>query len=319
MAAPNPSPASITDPLWDLWLALHALVPSTEFGGIVANKPGYHASGSYNQRNHAGNYSVRYAVDLNGPWWKTKSSALDWTFPEAQASNYTKISLRCGYLLKASQADDPRLWGLREWYGQADKDLAVEGWDILRNIEVTSDASHRWHLHLSFLRLYCGDPVVMAAILSVVSGETLAAYKARGGRLLARKPRTSDTAHVGYTAGTNSDGGDDMFCSHGDDGDKVKALQLGLLKLDPKALPDHGVDADYGDETAGAVKRLLGGDGKRFGPDQYDKLQELRSARHAGKPGEPGRPGEQGEPGEPGPPGRDGVVPPGTPLSVIVQ
>lgn len=301
MAASNPNDDAITDPMWDLWLALHKLVPTTEYGGIVANKPGYHASGSYNQRNHPGNYSVRYAVDTNGPWWKTKSSALDWTFGEAQRGDYSKISIRCGYLLKASKADDPRLWGLREWYGQADKDLAVEGWDILLNVEVTSDPTHRWHLHESFLRLYCGDPVVMAANVSVLSGETLAAYKARGGRLLARKPRTSDTKHVGYTDGTNPGGDDDtMLCSEKDTGEKVRVLQRGLLRLDPKALPKAGVDGDYGDETVAAVKRLLGGSGKEYGDDQYWKLHELVAAR-VSKPGEPGK------------------VPAGTELRVIVQ
>jgi hypothetical protein len=41
---------------------------------------------------------------------------------------------------------------MREFYGQADKDSAVEGWDYRYGEPSTSDSSHLWHIHFSFSR-----------------------------------------------------------------------------------------------------------------------------------------------------------------------
>lgn len=99
-------------------------------------------------------------------------------------------------------------------------------------------------------------------------------------------------------------GGVNMFCRKGDRGEAVKRLQLGLLRLDPKALAS-GADGAYGDQTAAAVKRLLGGDGTFFGAELDLRLVEKLAAR-VSTPGPAGPAGRDGAPGEPGPAGPQG-------------
>lgn len=180
VARPNPNGQLITNAEWWLWLHLQALEPKTKLGGIPANKSGYHATGRYNQKNHPNNYSIRDAPDRTGPWWLDFASALDWTFPDAQAGNFATIDKYTSRLLKsAMDQKDPRLdLILVEFYGQADSDRAVEGWDERDEHAATSDASHLWHLHLSFIRSKCGDLWGMWALLTVLMGWSVAQWRA---------------------------------------------------------------------------------------------------------------------------------------------
>lgn len=60
-----------------------------------------------------------------------------------------------------------RLPQLREWYGNVDGDQIVDGFDLLFQRAATSDSSHLWHLHLSFLRgLANADHAVLLAVLT---------------------------------------------------------------------------------------------------------------------------------------------------------
>jgi hypothetical protein len=108
-------------------------------------------------------------------------------------------------------------------------------------------------------------------------------------------------------------GGDDMFCKYGDRGEAVKRLQLALLRLDSKALTS--ADGIYGDATATAVKRMLGGDGRYYGAELdlrlTEKLVKLWSPALPGPAGPAGPAGPQGPAGADGAPGKDGVVPSG--------
>lgn len=80
-------------------------------------------------------------------------AAFDWTFPEAQHGDYSRISKYAGRLLASGKdPHDDRLNWMREFYGQADKDSAVEGWDFRYVVAVSSDDSHLWHIHFSFSR-----------------------------------------------------------------------------------------------------------------------------------------------------------------------
>lgn len=70
---------------------------------------------------------------------------------------------------------------------------------------------------------------------------------------------------------------DDMFCAYGDGNsgapsDKVKAYQELLLVVDPNCLPHFRADGGFGDETAAAGAKILGGDGRTYGPVQYAAL-----------------------------------------------
>jgi hypothetical protein len=155
-----------------LWPGMHALEPSSQLGGIMARKPGYH-----NSRDHlpASDYSVReFAIDRVGP--ADLGSAIDWTFPEAQSESYGRIDRYSSRLLAAGRAVDPRTYGMREFFGQADSDSAVEGWDFSKNRTSTSDKSHLWHIHISIHRKYINDTRAMRAVLSILSGQSLAAW-----------------------------------------------------------------------------------------------------------------------------------------------
>lgn len=149
-----------------LWPGLKAAEPSSLLGGILARKPGYH-----NSRDHlpSTDYSVaQFAIDRVGP--AHKGSAIDWTFPEAQRGDYTRIAKYTRRLLDAAKRRDPRLYAVREFFGNADSDTEVEGWDVAKNRASSSDKSHLWHIHISIHRKYIDDAAAMRALLDVING-----------------------------------------------------------------------------------------------------------------------------------------------------
>lgn len=169
----NPNPARITDASWWLMQQLLALQPGTRNGGIYANKPGYHNTRA---GNWSGDYSVTDAVDKRGP--SDKAAAYDWTFTDAQAGRYDLIMKYTNRLLRSARdPDDPRLNGWREFYGQADADRQVEGWDTRYGYAASSDPSHLWHLHFSETRALVADYDNKRALLSVLRGETVAEWR----------------------------------------------------------------------------------------------------------------------------------------------
>lgn len=164
------SGGNITDAYGWLWEQLQLLEPGTQLGGIYANKPGYH-----NARNNlpAYDYSVTdNPPDWGGPGWA--AAAIDWTFPEAQRGDYSRISIYTKRLIDSGKdRDDPRMNGWREVYGNADTDTYVEGYDFRYQCDVTSDSSHLWHIHLSENRDQTESYDNKAALLSVLAGETV--------------------------------------------------------------------------------------------------------------------------------------------------
>jgi len=179
----NPNPNYVTDAMWWFWRQFDVNVePRTLLGGIYANKPGYHNTRS---QNSSGDYSVQHADDRTGP---DRASAIDLTFPDAQAGDYTTIKRYANRLLAAGQANDPRSGYMKEFFGQTDDDNGVEGWDFRAHRTTTSDTSHLWHIHISFNRKDCGSYLAMDATLSIMRGETLAAFQARQGVILPPPP-----------------------------------------------------------------------------------------------------------------------------------
>ncbi len=191
----NPNPSRTPDNLWWLWLRLRELEPSSQLGGTYADKSGYHNTRDRNRQRWPGNYSIREAEDQGGPG--DKCAALDWTFPNAQRGDYSTIAKYTKRLLASGKdKDDPRLDGLREFYGQSDTDRAVEGWDCRHLVNVTSDDSHLWHLHFSFDRDKVASAAgrkVMENLLSVLAGETLASWRQRTGAQPVPVPPASTT------------------------------------------------------------------------------------------------------------------------------
>lgn len=132
----------------------------------------------------------------------------------------------CGRLDQEVRAG--RLEVVREWYGNLNGDERVDGYDNVRNRAATSDASHLWHLHMTFDRRLVADPAAMARV-----GDVLLSV-----------------------------GGKAMFPQRGDKGEHVRYWQRRLIKLGYK-LPKFGADGDCGDETIAAInaaRRDLGYD-----------------------------------------------------------
>lgn len=150
-----------------LWPGLKTLSPGSKLGGILARKPGYH-----NSRDHlpSTDYSVaQFAIDREGP--ATEGSAIDWTFPDAQAGDFRTIAHFSRLLLDAGRSGDPRTYPMREFFGNADSDTSVEGWDFAKGRASSSDSSHLWHIHISIHRKYINDPAAMRSILSILAGD----------------------------------------------------------------------------------------------------------------------------------------------------
>lgn len=178
---PNPNPSRITDAEWWFWLQVQKLAPTvSEYGGHYARKKGFHSDGQYNLDNYPLNYSIRDGVNKTGPWWLSKSSAFDWTFDDAQHGDFKSIAHFTQLLFKSAlDPNDPRLdLILFEFYGNADSDSTVEGYDEFKEQRVSSDPSHLWHLHFSFLRSKCGDFWSMWALVSVLMGASVAEWRA---------------------------------------------------------------------------------------------------------------------------------------------
>ncbi len=176
--ATNPNPALVTNEMWYFWEQFKKIEPTVLLGGIYANKSGYHNTRARNQASWPGNYSIVLPPDKLGP--SDKSAAIDLTFPDAQAGNYKTIMKYSQRLLKSGKdLKDDRGNYLREFYGNADGTQYVDGWDFYYVRPATSDSSHLWHIHLSFLRKFVTSRVAMDAILSILRGETYAAYKLR--------------------------------------------------------------------------------------------------------------------------------------------
>jgi hypothetical protein len=165
--------SAITSEFEYLWDQLHAMEPNSKLGGIYAFKPGYHSTRADNQANWPGNYSIQDKVDKSGP--SDKAAAIDWTFPDAQAGNYSTISKYSKRLYDSGRdPDDHRLDGWREYYGQNDSDPTVEGYDFRYGHNATSDSSHLWHIHLSCDRDKVNSRENMDNLLSVLRGDDVA-------------------------------------------------------------------------------------------------------------------------------------------------
>jgi hypothetical protein len=170
----NPNPASITSELWNFWEAFAALEPTVQLGGIYAAKPGYHNTRAGNAST---DYSVRDPQDQLGP--PDKAAAIDLTFPNAQAGDYTTIARYSRRLLDSGRdPDDDRGNFIREFFGNADDDAEVEGWDFRYIQPATSDTTHLWHIHISISREHVANPAAYRALLSILRGQTVAQWRA---------------------------------------------------------------------------------------------------------------------------------------------
>jgi hypothetical protein len=181
--ATNPNPTRISAAIWRLWSDFDRIESSALLGGIYAAKPGYH---NYRNALPSSDYSVRDLIaDRRGSG--IKASAIDLSLSDAAMRKYT------GRLDAAARSRDPRLYSprgpvLREFIGTKDNRtvycyVLVGG----RPLGVGADAgpdpgrdsTHLWHIHLSIIRQFCEDWSALDGVLSVLRGESLAAWQGR--------------------------------------------------------------------------------------------------------------------------------------------
>lgn len=176
--ADNPWPGGITEQTW--WFSEQCLALGGVFGGIYADKPGFHNTVVNNLAKYPNNYSIALPILKVGP--RDKARAFDWVFPEAKTKNFFRINLYSARMDVASRAQDPRLRGLYEWFGT--RDGANIGWNVYKNVFSSSDDTHDWHMHFSWVTAWLLDWAGPQGVISVLRGETLVAYLARGGKLI---------------------------------------------------------------------------------------------------------------------------------------
>lgn len=132
-------------------------------GGILgdaAHTYGYHRARAVLPPD---DYSVVLPRDRKGRDWA--ASALDVT-PEDQLVQRAITA----NLLRAAVKRDRRVFPvLREFFGSVDG-REVTGWDLHTQSESTSDASHLWHVHLSFHRKFACRRAMLSPVADVMAG-----------------------------------------------------------------------------------------------------------------------------------------------------
>lgn len=214
--------ARTPDAVYSVFHHVKARVPSARYGGAYVRKPGFHSSVEDNLASWPNNYSIREAINRRDP--RTVTRALDITLADDDMRTLTRR------LVDAVARNDPRLEGLREFFGTLDGRTvygrARRGPDT-DWYDATADSSHLWHIHLSFFTPFADDWAALSGLVSILIGEPLAEYL--GGTMQLDLPK------------------------HGDKGTWVGFFQR--LVIDRGAtLPKYGPDQSYGDEFASALR-----------------------------------------------------------------
>lgn len=179
-----------------LFTEIDRISPIAINSGIIGNdahRSGYHRSRNWLIRNgKTADYSVQAADDKTGPGWAC--SALDVKLPVSLMKLYTTR------MVKACEANDPRLYALREVLGTMDGSTVI-GYNRVATGSGTrskvgrvssSDMSHLWHMHFSILRRYADDRDAALAIASVFAGQPAPASTPITARFLQANLRRSD-------------------------------------------------------------------------------------------------------------------------------
>jgi hypothetical protein len=276
MAGANPNLSRIAEPLWQLWVKFDKLEPTALLGGLLALKAGYH---SYASRLPRDDYSIEdVAADRKGS--RSKTSAIDITMSTAAMIKYTKrLDALC-------RAKDPRLFIggvpiIREFIGTKDGRtvycyVLVGG----RPLGVGADAgpdsgrdkSHLWHLHISIIRQFCESLQAMEQLWSGLSGESLAAWKAR------QKPATPKPAPAVPTGKTPTPAPTKPAVKPAPKVDKPGSREL---KYVPGKALLHGADVVYvqrfiGPERAGKADGIFG-PRARAAVRWYQNMRDLKA------------------------------------------
>src|SRR5690349_698872 len=120
--------------------------------GNAAHLRGYHRSRRWVKES-------RYCTDRR---YSVSEVAGNSTGGNANWVSAIDVTLPLSLLLPACKRLDAdvragRLEKVAEWYGNLDGDTRVDGYNNIANHPATSDNSHLWHLHISFIRGHAND------------------------------------------------------------------------------------------------------------------------------------------------------------------
>jgi hypothetical protein len=282
---PNPNPARMTDALWWLVCMREALEPDlSENGGTYANKAGSHNIGDnlpdHGEGDPRTDHSIRHAWNRTGPWWRSKTSAHDWTFLDAQRGDYRTINKYTRRMIDAMRDPNDLRPDLVVFYtlGNLDGDVTTEGYNELKNgPEYSGDTTHTWHRHDSFFRNAVGDFWAMWKVLTIDMGWTYEQWQ---------------------QSITEED--DDMLVKKGTTSEQVKFWQFLLIKLG-YALTTNGVYDDKMEAAVNAHRKKYGqGANPQISAWHAAQLLEDLAKLNAGKNGAPGKDGRDGVDGKDG-------------------
>jgi hypothetical protein len=163
--------ATMTD-LAHRWAGLYK---SAKISGIVGD-PAHQARGGYHigrAFQSSSNYSVTRPDDRVGP--ADAAAAIDMTLSPADMVTCT------GRLMAAyNNTSDPRrkyVNAVNGWDGSGD----ATRFDIYARKTKYASPDHKWHIHLELRRKYVNAKVAADAVISLLSGESVAAYLKRIG------------------------------------------------------------------------------------------------------------------------------------------
>lgn len=225
-----------------------SMYSSAVLSGIVGDED-HQQSGGYHisiENNSPSNYSVTRPDDKAPPgtWPRNLAAAIDMSMSSQDMAT-------CSWRLWNVWNDqsDPRRQYINGFNGWFNDGGPAKRYDYVTQQISDTTSDHKWHVHLEIRRKYVTDSKASEAIISVLRGDTKEIYL------------------MGDAA---------MFCFYGETSDKVKAMQLQLLQLDPNCLPKFGADWNFGGETQAALNRLVTGSNVTYyGPEEWAKMQKL--------------------------------------------
>lgn len=224
--------------------------PSAQISGILPDKAhlsrgGYHVS---REDQSGSNYSVVRPDDRVGP--ADAAAAVDMTMGTSDMRLCTS-RLVAAY----TNVNDPRRKYINAFNGTVNNKQARR-WDVYARKVSSATSDHLWHVHLEVRRKYVNSATAMAAILSILRGESLASYLAR----------VKGTTAAAKTVPVNSPSFPGLL-KKGSKGTAVKRVQSKV------GVP---ADGDFGAKTESAVRAWqrshgLGVDGM-VGPATWKKM-----------------------------------------------
>lgn len=211
---------------------------SATLSGIVgdaahAARGGYHRS---REDNPAGNFSIVRPDDLTGP--SDAAAAIDMTL------NASDMRLVTGRLVQAyTNLKDPRRKYINAFNGTVDSKNARR-WDVYAQKQKAATSDHLSHVHLEVRRRYVESATAMAAILSILKGETVSQFS----------QSVNGSVLVASTSGLSTAPPFPGTIKRGSSGPSVKLFQSQLIKRGVTSI--GSADGSFGPKSESAVKVL---------------------------------------------------------------